>query len=170
MDLLVFADEDEAPNDLLNSEDSIKSWKEKADKEEIDENSPSNRSVSAENEPFELLKNDNTGRPQRNEQDHYRKLIEAKERRERSRRFVSFTSWMPDLQRVWAPKQKAMKLPRRKERRRASYDRVCETPMAGHKRSCPWKSDIYDDTDKANNNGSQICSPVSRALFQDDDH
>lgn len=167
MDLLLFADEDETPNQLLNSEDSYKSWKEKADKEEMDENDVSIEPVSVESEPHQLLKND-TGRPQRiTQEDHDKKLIEAKERRERARRFVSFTSWMPDLQRVWAPKQKAMTLPKRKERRRASFDRVCETPMSGHKRSYRWENNVEDDNVRAN--GSQTCSSVSKALFQDDD-
>ncbi|KAF7812975.1 uncharacterized protein G2W53_033951 [Senna tora] len=159
MDLLLFADEDEGSNQLPNSEDSNKSWMEKADKEEMDENDMSNEPVSEEND---------TGRLQRNNQeDHDKRLMEAKERRERSRRFMSFTSWMPDLQRVWAPKQKAMKLPKRKERRRASCDRVCETPLSGHKRSCPWENNnTDDDTNRAN--GSQICGSVSKALFQDD--
>ncbi|KAH0906318.1 hypothetical protein HID58_038145, partial [Brassica napus] len=34
-----------------------------------------------------------------------KKVVEAQKRRERARRFSSFTSWMPDLCRVWAPKQ-----------------------------------------------------------------
>ncbi|XP_061342035.1 uncharacterized protein LOC133288321 [Gastrolobium bilobum] len=166
MDLLLFADEDEAPNSLLNSEDSNKSLNKKVQRDETGENDVSHEPVSAENEPFQLQTND-SGRFQRIiEEDHDQKLVEAKERRERARRFSSFTSWMPDLQRVWAPKQNGMKsktdpfrkLPKRKERQRANDDTVCETPMTmtGNKRSSRWSD------------GSQKSGSVSKALFQDD--
>ncbi|TKY68356.1 hypothetical protein E2542_SST04598 [Spatholobus suberectus] len=94
MNLLLFADED------LNK---------KAYRDEVGENDVSNQTISAENEPFQLQK-DGSGRFQRFvDGDHDKKLIEVKERRERARRFSSFTSWMPVLHRVWAPKQKGMK-------------------------------------------------------------
>ncbi|KAI4352950.1 hypothetical protein L6164_007154 [Bauhinia variegata] len=174
MDLLVFADEDEDTNSLLKSEDSNGPWKGKADSDEMGENNVNDGPVSAKNEPFQPLNND-SGRHQRMKQlDHDQKISEAKERRERARRFHSFTSWMPDLQRVWAPKQKAMKpksdpfrkLSKRKERQRTSYDTVCETPMTGNKRSCQMTSDTDDDSYPPT--GSQTSGSVSKALFQDD--
>ncbi|CAL0316027.1 unnamed protein product [Lupinus luteus] len=172
MDLLLFADEDEAPNNLLNSEDSNKSLNQIVYRDEMGENDVSGELVLAENGPFQSEKNDSGRLTMITREDHDRKLIEAKERRERARRFSSFTSWMPDLHRVWAPKHKAMKLktdplrklPKRKERRRASYDTVYETPMAANKHSSPWTRGSDDDS-----TGSQICGSISKALFKDDD-
>ncbi|XP_020573149.1 uncharacterized protein LOC110019706 isoform X1 [Phalaenopsis equestris] len=68
-----------------------------------------------------------------------RQLMEANKRRNRARRFSSFTSWVPDLQKVWAlrhPKQEKHaheallpKVKAKKRKRRSSFqDRVCETP------------------------------------------
>ncbi|RDX64121.1 hypothetical protein CR513_57357, partial [Mucuna pruriens] len=179
MDLLLFADEDEAPNSLLNSEDSNKSLNKKAYRDEVGENDVSNQPISAEKEPFQLQK-DGSGRFQGIvDGDHDKKLIEAKVRRERAQRFSSFTTWKPVLQRVWAPKQKGMKtktdplqrVPKRKERERASYGTVCETPMSGNKRSSPrtWGSSPRkrgDDNGRAY--GSQPSGSVSKALFKDD--
>ncbi|OIW12543.1 hypothetical protein TanjilG_04707 [Lupinus angustifolius] len=172
MDLLLFADEDEAPNNLLNSEDSNKSLNQIVYRDEMGENDVSYEMVLAENGPIQSEKNDSGRLTMITSEDHNRKLIEAKERRERARRFSSFTSWMPDLHRVWAPKQKSMKLKtdplrklqKRKERRRASYDTVYETPMAANKHSSPWSRGSDDDS-----SGSQICGSISKALFQDDD-
>ncbi|TKY72652.1 hypothetical protein E2542_SST01395 [Spatholobus suberectus] len=173
MDLLLFANEDEAPNSLFNSEDNNKSLNKKAYRDEVGENDVSNQPVSAENEPFQLQ--DGSGRFQRTvDRNRDKKLIEAKEKRERARRFSSFTTWMPVLQRVWAPKQKGMKpktdllqrVPKRKERKRASYGTVCETPMTGNKRSSPWTRGSDDDNGLAD--GSQPSGSVSKALFKDD--
>lgn len=170
MDLLLFADEDEGPNSLLNSEDSNKSLNKKIYRDEVGENDVSDRPISAENEPLQLRK-DGSGRFQRIvDVDHDKKLIEAKKRRERARRFSSFTTWMPVLQRVWAPKQKCVKtktdllqrVPKRKERERASYGTVSETPMTGYKHSSPWTRDSDDD------NSSHPSGSVSKALFKDD--
>ncbi|KAJ7969848.1 LIM domain-containing protein A, putative isoform 1 [Quillaja saponaria] len=175
MDLLLFADEDESPNQLLNSEDSNISWREKAERDEMGDSNRCNGSVSAEDEPpLQQLENDNGSTQGIKQEDHDHKVIAAKERRQRARRFASFTSWMPDLQRVWAPKQKAImpmsdplrKLPNRKDRRRESFDTVCETPMTGNKRSCPRRSNVDDDDHQ--DNGGQLFGSVSKALFQDD--
>lgn len=175
MDLLLFADDDKSPNRLLNSEDSNHSCREKSERDEIGENYRTNEPLSAEAESLQLPRNDN-GSPQGiKQEEHTHRLMQAQERRERARRFASFTSWMPDLQRVWAPKQPKLmqqksdpfrKLSKRKERRRVSYDMVCETPMTGNKRSCPQGSSI-DDKDYQDS-GSQSGGSVSKALFQDD--
>ncbi|XP_059629123.1 uncharacterized protein LOC132271690 [Cornus florida] len=165
MDFLPFGDENDSPNLLLNSEDSNQSWRHKSEREEMGETNKIHESISVEDESSQPTEN-NEESPQRiKREEHARKLIEAKERRERARRFGSFTSWVPDLQRVWAPKQqpRAMgtkseslrKQCKRRERRRASYDVVCETPLTGRKRSCPQGSSIGDP------------SSVSKALFQD---
>ncbi|XP_020700439.1 uncharacterized protein LOC110112529 isoform X1 [Dendrobium catenatum] len=66
-------------------------------------------------------------------------LMEAKKRRNRARRFSSFTSWVPDLQKVWALRHPKLekhaletilpKVKAKKRKRRSSIDdRVCETP------------------------------------------
>ncbi|KAH1150302.1 hypothetical protein GYH30_044366 [Glycine max] len=152
MDLLLFADEDEAPNSLLNSEDSYKPLKKKTYRDE----------------------KDGSGRFQRIEDGDHKKLIEAKEKRERAQRFSSFTSSMPVLRRVRATKQKGMKpktdllqrVQKRKERERASYGTVCETPMTGNKRSSPRARSSDDDNGLADR--SQSYGSVSKALFMDD--
>ncbi|KAJ6677244.1 hypothetical protein OIU85_010419 [Salix viminalis] len=125
-DSLLFSeeDEDELPNSVLNREDSNPPRREETERDEMDDNNRINDSVSADQE------------------EHARKLIEAQTRRQRARRFASFTSWVPNLQSVWSPKQqpKAMKpksdplrkLAKRKEQRRASFDVVLDTPMTGN--------------------------------------
>lgn len=173
MDLLLFADEDEAPNSLLNSEDSYKPLKKKTYRDEVGENDFSSQPISAENEPFQLQK-DGSGRFQRIEDGDHKKLIEAKEKRERAQRFSSFTSSMPVLRRVRATKQKGMKpktdllqrVQKRKEQERTSYGTVCETPMTGNKRSSPRARSSDDDNGLADR--SQSYGSVSKALFMDD--
>ncbi|CAJ1978457.1 unnamed protein product [Sphenostylis stenocarpa] len=173
MDLLLFADEDEAPNSFLNSEDSNKSLNRNAYRDEVGENDVSNQPISAENEPFHLQK-DVSGRLQRMVDEHDKKLIEAKEKRERALRFSSFTSSMPVLRRVRAPTQKSMKLQtdllqrvrKRKERERANYATVCETPMTVNKRTSSRARSSDDDSDLAD--GRKPCGSVSKALFKDD--
>ncbi|KAK9058904.1 hypothetical protein SSX86_023749 [Deinandra increscens subsp. villosa] len=86
MDLLPFGEENEDQAHLFNSEDSNQSWRQKHEKNNMLASKMNQDSLSAE-------------------KDHAQMLNEAREKRERARRFVSFTSRMPDLQRVWAPKQ-----------------------------------------------------------------
>ncbi|KAK8577525.1 hypothetical protein V6N13_027796 [Hibiscus sabdariffa] len=174
MDLLLFDDEDELPNHLLNSEDSNRSWKEKP---EEDVHSRNHEPVSIEEECPQLQKyNNKISLPVMRTEEHELKLIQAQERRERARRFSSFTSWMPDLQRVWAPKQpKAMKsksdnlrkLSKRKNRSKASYDTVCETPMTEKKRSSIHRN-TFDDEEDHGGSRAHPHGSVSKALFQDD--
>lgn len=154
MDLLPFGEEDEAQALMLNSEDSNQSWREKPD---MGASKTIQDSFSAEDDSAHPHENINKSEEQHTKEDHVQKLNEARERRERARRFVSFTSRMPDLQRVWAPKQSKIKPPafvkesKRKKQRRVSYSVVCETPLT-----------VKDE-------GSKGCSSVSKALFQDDD-
>ncbi|PWA42818.1 hypothetical protein CTI12_AA541140 [Artemisia annua] len=152
MDLLPFGEEDEDQALMFNSEDSNQSWREKNDKDDILASKKFQESLFLEDESSHPLENLNT------------KLNEARERRERARRFVSFTSRMPDLQRVWAPKQsKPVKVKpesKRKKQKRGSYSVVCETPMAGDNPSCSTRQNKGDR--------SKTSNPVSKALFQDD--
>ncbi|KAK8709253.1 hypothetical protein V6N13_060278 [Hibiscus sabdariffa] len=174
MDLLLFDDEDELPDHLLISEDSNRSWKEIP---EEDVHSGNNEPVSIDEELPQLQKYDDKKSPLvMRTQEHELKLIQAQERRERARRFSSFTSWMPDLHRVWAPKQpKAMKrksdnlqkLSKRRKHSKASYDTVCETPMTEKKQSRPCGNAIDDEEDHVDSQ-ARSHGPVSKALFQDD--
>ncbi|GLT38741.1 hypothetical protein SLA2020_129680 [Shorea laevis] len=170
MDLLLFAD-DEIPSCSFNSEDSNQSQREKQGKIKIDENFRIREPVLAKGESVQLQKHDKRS-PQ---EEHASQLLEVKKRRERARRFSYFTSSMPDLQRVWAPKQpKAMKpksdpskrLSKRKDSEEESYDSVCETPMTGRKRSCPHGKGI-DDED-CQDSGTLAYGYVPKVLFQDD--
>ncbi|XP_058100289.1 uncharacterized protein LOC131245088 [Magnolia sinica] len=105
-----------------------------------------------------------------------RRLMEAQERRERARRFSSFTSWGPDLRRVWAPKNPIPRVVRantgslckpsdRRKRSRGCNDVVLETPMAGPKHGC--MNEVNDR--KHANYGINSCGSVSKALFRNDD-
>ncbi|KAK4350920.1 hypothetical protein RND71_030233 [Anisodus tanguticus] len=166
MDLLPFGDEDEKQAHLFNSEDSNQSWREKQEKYETAEANNMRRSVSAEDESSQPPENIDWSSQLRGEE-HARKLSEARDRREKARRFGSFTR-MPDLQRVWAPKQlKAVKTKcedqkelKRKERRKGRDSVVYETPMSGR---WSFSQNAGDDDEKL----KQSSSSVSKALFQD---
>lgn len=171
MDLLLFHDEeDELPNLQLNSQDSSKSGRGNTDEDKMDKNVGIDKSVSAENELDEQWQ----GKDARaNREEHLRRLNEAQERRERARRFASFTSWVPDLQRVWAPKQLTgmknksdprRKLPKKKDRTRTTCDMVFETPMTDNKRSCLRANSGKNKLDPS----LPLCGSVSKALFCDD--
>ncbi|KZV41015.1 hypothetical protein F511_13991 [Dorcoceras hygrometricum] len=161
MDFLPFGDEEETPNLLFNSEDSNQSWKDKHERAEAHSIS---QSISAEEE----YSNREENRKEPGENDHSQMLSKARERRERARRFVSFTSRVQDLQRVWAPKQqqkmkdKFDSLPKqlkRKDWHEPSYSVVHETPLTGNKRGCIKRGKKQEDFRNSNS--------VSKALFQD---
>ncbi|KAJ0613398.1 putative treslin [Helianthus annuus] len=160
MDLLPFGEENEDQALMINDEDSIQSWREKHERNDMSASKMIQDSLSVEVESCHLLEKVNTSREGQTKEDHARMLNEARERRERARRFAYFTRRMPDLQRVWAPKQStAMKVkpePKRKKQMGVSYSVVCETPF-GNKPSCP-----------TGQNKSERATPVSKALFQDD--
>lgn len=171
MDLLPFGDEDETPNLLFNSEDSSQSWR---DKNEKHDHNNFNHSVSTEGESLQPFANSSNSRKEIGEDEHTRMLNEARERRERARRFAPFISKARELQRVWAPKQPkavkckhddmANKSKRKKNRRIGSCSVVCETPMIGNK--CTGFSDNSDKCKRLDDLGNSSCS-VARALFQD---
>lgn len=172
MDLLLFSEEDELPNSVLNSEDSNQTRREEIERDKTDDNNRINDSVSAEDESLRHVENEFQSPQGMSQEEHTRKLIEAQARRQRARRFASFTSWVPDLQRVWAPKQPTAmkmksdplrKLAKRKERRRVNYDVVLDTPMTGN------KGGISSDDRNHQAYGTSLCGSVSKALFQDDD-
>lgn len=163
MDLLMFSDEN-LEDSFMNNEDSSQSGR-----ENIHSNGKSHhRSQRNKDVPGSSKKN--LLKKESRECREARKVVEAQEMRERARRFSSFTSWMPDLCRVWAPKQtknskdkadQQKRLAKRKnEHRSVEYDRVCETPVtADNKRT---RTDEYEC-------GTLPRSSVPKALFQDDD-
>ncbi|CAK7324071.1 unnamed protein product [Dovyalis caffra] len=177
MDLLVFSEEDELPNCVLNSEDNSQPQREETEREQMDDdNNRIKNTVSAADESLRQVETECQSPQGMNQEEHARKLVEAQARRQRARRFASFTSWVPDLQRVWAPKQpKAVKpksdplrkLAKRNEQRRTSYDVVLDTPMTGNKRSC--NEGISSEDRNGRDYGTSLCGSVSKALFQDDD-
>ncbi|XP_073147103.1 uncharacterized protein [Henckelia pumila] len=162
MDFLPFGDEDETPSLLFNSEDSNQSWKDKHEKAEAHSIS---QSVSAEDEYSNCEEN----KKEKGVNNHFQMLNKAREQRERARRFVSFTSRVQDLQRVWAPKQQQQKmkdkldsLPKKSKRKDwhdPGYSVVHETPLTGNKLT-------HAKRDNGQENFGNSCS-VSKALFQD---
>nr|VDD21781.1 unnamed protein product [Brassica oleracea] len=166
MDLLMFSDEDLEDSFMKNEESS------QSGRENIHSNGKSHhRSQRNKDVPGSSKKN--LLKKESRECREARKVVEAQEMRERARRFSSFTSWMPDLCRVWAPKQaknskdkvdQQKRLGKRKnEHRSVDYDRVCETPVTGdNKRTRTDDRDEYEC-------GTLPRSSVPKALFQDDD-
>ncbi|KAK1578670.1 hypothetical protein Q3G72_032187 [Acer saccharum] len=93
--------------------------------------------------------NDNESPQGSKREEHARKVMEAHQRRERARWFSSFTR-VPDLQRVWAPKQpKAMKsnsweMSNRKDHKRGSYDKKYDALLVFKTMSsCGFEPDNY---------------------------
>lgn len=174
LDLLPFGDEDETQAVLFNSEDSSQSWRDTREMPERADMFDMHQTVSVEDEPNQPLENVDESSEGLREDEHARKLNEARERRERARRFVSFTSWKPDLQRVWAPKQpKAAKGrsdslhkdSKRKDGVSASYRVVHETPMT--ERKWPYSGENSEEDDEFKDGGN-YSHHVAKALFQDD--
>ncbi|KAL9225362.1 hypothetical protein vseg_001298 [Gypsophila vaccaria] len=160
MDLLLFDDEDESPNLLLNSEESNQSWR-IGDKERGSEPNSTEDSISGPSRDYQQIKR---------ETDHERKLVEAQERRQRASRLSSFNRRaMPELQRVWAPKPQKLSRSKsesfrrsKRKSRKESYDTVCETPMSGAKK-CLFPSECSIGDQDTSSPGL-----TKRALFQDD--
>lgn len=158
----MFSDED-LEDSFMNNEDSSQSGR-----EYINSNLKSHHHNQRNKDVPGTSKQENS-----EECTEAKKEVEAQERRERARRFSSFTSYMPDLCRVWAPKQaknskgKADKQQRiskrKKEQRSVEYDRVCETPLttAETKRTRTGNKDDYECETLPR-------SSVPKALFQDD--
>ncbi|XP_076895112.1 uncharacterized protein LOC143547612 [Bidens hawaiensis] len=160
MDLLPFGEETEDQAFMFNSEDSNQSWRDKHERNDTSASKVVQDSLSVEDESCHPLDKVNTTNECETQDDHAQKLNEARERRERARRLVVSTSRMPDLQRVWAPKQlKPVKVkhePRSKKHRKVSYSVVCETPLIDNKPSCSTQQ-----------KKGERSNPVSKALFQD---
>ncbi|KAL6850112.1 hypothetical protein ACP4OV_020739 [Aristida adscensionis] len=106
--------------------------------------------------------------------DEEEQLVRAQERRDRQRRLASFTSWVPDLRRVWAlkhpGKEPSARMPRsrsskrRKRRAAACADVVFETPATAKRQQPSPPGSESDDGTRAAALGS-----VSKVLFDDDE-
>ncbi|XP_047324558.1 uncharacterized protein LOC124928071 [Impatiens glandulifera] len=162
MDMLPFGDVEEDPVHLVNSENSLHSLGETDDIDESDRV----LSASAEDDSCRRQGNDIESNGNNNKDKQAHKLVKARERRERDRRFVSFTTWLPDLQRVWAPKQTKQtkkssdsmnKKTKRKQSQYSSRDMVSETPMS-----------INDQRKRHGESSSNSTPSVYKALFLDD--
>jgi hypothetical protein len=101
-------------------------------------------------------------------------MVRAQERRDRQRRLSSFTSWVPDLRRVWAlkhpGKEPSVTVPRsrssskrRKRRRAACTDVVFETPMTAKRLESGSESDGGEGTRTA------TLETLSKTLFDDEE-
>ncbi|XP_010442846.1 PREDICTED: uncharacterized protein LOC104725809 [Camelina sativa] len=162
MDLLMFSDED-LEDSFMNNEESSQSGR-----ENYHSNLKSHHHIQRNKDVPGTSKQGNS-----EECVEAKKEVEAQEMRERARRFSSFTSWMPDLCRVWAPKQtknskgkvgqQQRMAKRKKEQRSVEYDRVCETPMTTTetKRKRTGNKDDYECETLPR-------SSVPKALFQND--
>jgi hypothetical protein len=100
MDSLLFSEEDELRNSILNSEDSNQTRREEIERDEMDDDNRIIDSVSAEDESLRQVENERQSPQGMNQEEHARKFVDAQTRRQRARRFASFASWVPNLQRV----------------------------------------------------------------------
>ncbi|XP_066305494.1 uncharacterized protein [Miscanthus floridulus] len=137
-------------------------------------------SASTSASALQLLQRDAGSSRQREDDRHDELMARAQERRDRQRRLSSFTSWVPDLRRVWAlkhpGKEPCARVPRsrscskRRKRRRAAFtDVVFETPVTAAKRhesgsESPPGSDAGQVAARAAALGS-----VSKTLFDDEE-
>ncbi|TKW12119.1 hypothetical protein SEVIR_5G015900v4 [Setaria viridis] len=128
-----------------------------------------------------LLQGDARSSRQRDDDRHDELMVRAQLRRDRQRRLSSFTSWVPDLRRVWAlkhpGKEPSVPLPRsrssssskrRKRRRAACTDVVFETPMTAAKRQGSG-SESPPESDGGEGTRAAALGTVSKALFDDEE-
>ncbi|KAK1284970.1 hypothetical protein QJS10_CPB20g02079 [Acorus calamus] len=137
MEFFPFNEGDEE-NSLPNSNDSDGIHRD--DNRDISRSSFCRNSLAARESSPDSPRNDVDDSQQ--DQDNLNWITKAQERRNRARRFSSFTSWTPDLLRVWAPRlpnttkatpESSCKPSKRRKRHTARYDMVCETPMTDKK-------------------------------------
>lgn len=122
-----------------------------------------------------LLQRDARSSRQREDDRHDELMARAQERRDRQRRLSSFTSWVPDLHRVWAlkhpgkepcvpvPRSRSCSSKRRKRRRAALTDVVLETPMTAKRQQSGSESDSGEGARAA------ALGTVSKTLFDEEE-
>ena len=122
---------------------------------------------------LQLMQRDSRSSCQHDDERHDKLIVRAQERRDRQRR-LSFTSWVPDLRRVWAlkhpGKEPSVTVPRsrssskrRKRRRAACTDVVFETPMTAMRLESGAESDGGEGTRTA------TLQTLSKTLFDDEE-
>ncbi|RLM92126.1 hypothetical protein C2845_PM08G01090 [Panicum miliaceum] len=127
---------------------------------------------------LQLVQRDARSSRQRDDDRHDALMVRAQERRDRQRRLSSFTSWVPDLRRVWAlkhpGKEPSVTVPRsrstskRKKRRRAACtDVVFETPMTAKRLDSGSESPPESDGDEGAR--AAALGTVSKTLFDDEE-
>ncbi|CAL4978660.1 unnamed protein product [Urochloa decumbens] len=123
-----------------------------------------------------LLQRDARSSRQRDDDRHDKLMVRAQERRDRQRRLSSFTSWVPDLRRVWAlkhpgkePSVRSMSSSKRRKRRRAACtDMVLETPMTAKRQESGSESPPESDGGEGMNRAAAL-GTVSKTLFDDEE-
>ncbi|KAG2586091.1 uncharacterized protein LOC120674093 [Panicum virgatum] len=123
---------------------------------------------------LQLVQRDARSSRQHDDERHDKLMVRAQERRDRQRRLSSFTSWVPDLRRVWAlkhpGKEPSVTVPRsrssskrRKRWRAACTDVVFETPMTAKRLESGSESDGGEGTRTA------TLETLSNTLFDDEE-
>ncbi|XP_062189596.1 uncharacterized protein LOC133892697 [Phragmites australis] len=113
-----------------------------------------------------------SGRHDDEDRHEEQQLMRAQERRNRERRFSSFTSWVPDLRRVWALKHPGKEpvvrvLPsrsssKRRKRRAACTDVVLETPVTAKRQESGPGFECGDGV-------RAVLGTVSKTLFDEEE-
>ena len=123
---------------------------------------------------LQLMQRDSRSSRQHDDERHDKLMVRAQERRDRQRLLSSFTSWVPDLRRVWAlkhpGKEPSVTVPwsgssskRRKRRRAACTDVVLETPMIAKRMESGSESDGGEGTRAA------ALETLSKTLFDEEE-
>ncbi|KAJ1281938.1 hypothetical protein BS78_03G011900 [Paspalum vaginatum] len=134
-------------------------------------------SASTSASALHLLQRDARSSRQRDEDRHDELAMRAQERRDRQRRLSSFTSWVPDLRRVWALKHpgkepslvapRSRSVSKRKKRRAAFADVIFETPMTAKRQDSVSESPPESDGGEAAR--AAALGTVSKNLFHDEE-
>jgi hypothetical protein len=133
-------------------------------------------SASTNASALQLLQRDARSSRQREDDRHDELMARAQERRDRQRRLSSFTSWVPDLRRVWAlkhpGKEPCARVPWSRscsKRRRAAFtDVVFETPVTAKRHESGSESPPEFDAGEAAVRAAALGS-VSMTLFDDEE-
>lgn len=172
MEFDLFDDDDE-----VDYSDSLPSSSNQDDARVLDRRHSHRSSASTSASALALLQRDARSSRQREDDQHDELMARAQERRDRQRRLSSFTSWVPDLRRVWAlkhpgkepcaPVPRSRSCSKRRKRGRSTFtDVVFETPVTAKRlesgSESPPESDAAGEGARAAALGS-----VSKALFDD---
>ncbi|KXG31533.1 uncharacterized protein LOC8079485 [Sorghum bicolor] len=175
MEFDLFDDDD----DEVDYSDSLPSSSNQDDARVLDRRHNHRGSASTTASALHLLQRDTRSSRQREDDRHDELMARAQERRDRQRRLSSFTSWVPDLRRVWAlkhpGKEPCARVPlsrscakRRKRRRAAFTDVVFETPMTAKRHESGSESPPESDAGEAAARAAALGS-VSKTLFDDEE-